>query len=631
MLEQLRRGAQTWVAKVLFGILVASFGIWGIADVFRGWGRGAIATVGGTKIPAEEFQRAFQNELDRFSREAGKRVTAEQGRALGLDRRVMSQLVGGAAVESHAHDLGLGVSDKSIVDAIQADPDFRGPDGKFSKSYFDSVLRQVGMSERGFLNLRRKDEVRGQLIGTFVKGLVVPRPLIDIVHGYNEEKRVLEWLTIDADKKITVTEPDDAKLKELYEAGKVQYMTPEYRKYELLSLTIDDLKKQVAVPDEEITKTYDTTKDTYDTPEQRRIQQIAFKDKSAADAAKKALDDGSKSFGDIAKDAGAKDTDVDLGLIAKKKLIDPKIAAAAFALEKDKFSDVIEGRFATVILRVTQIEAGTLRTLADVKDQVRDKIAAEKAKDELQKKVDDVVDSRNAGKTLKDIAETMKLSFREVAASDRKGQGPDGKPAIETPDFQKIAAQVFAPDVGSEDQIIDLTGGGHAWVNLLATDAPKQKTFDEVKAEVKAKFMDAERIRLVTELAVKLADRVNAGEPMTALEDASGGKVEQTGAITRATSPQGLTEGAVGQAFALAKGRAGHVPTSDRGSATIFRVVEITPATEPTAEQREKLVKGLEDDLANQALTEYTESLKKRLNASINEAELRAALGTTGE
>ena len=631
MLEALRSGAQTWVAKLLFGLLVFSFAIWGIADVFTGLGRGSIANVGTTAISAEEFQRAYQNELDRFSREAKQRITPDQGRAIGLDRRVMAQLVGGAAIENHARQLGLGLSDKTLVEGIQSDSDFKGPDGKFSKQYFDGLLRQVGMSEQGFMNLRRKDELRSQMIGALIKGLTVPKPMLEIQHAYNEEKRVIEWMTIDSDKAVTVAEPDDVKLKERYEASKSKYMTPEYRKLEVLSLTVDDLKKQVTVTDEEILQAYAATKDSYDKPEQRRVQQIAFKDKASADAAKKALDDGSKSFGDVAKDAGAKDTDADLGLIAKKSLIDAKIADVAFSLTKDTFSDVVEGRFATVILRVTQIEPGAMSTLDGVKAEVRDKLAAEKAKGEIQKKHDEIDDQRAAGKTLKDIADALKLSFNEVAAADSKGMGPDGKPALATPDLPVIISRAFAPDSDSEDAAVDLSGGGSAWVNVLGTDAPKQRPFEEVKETVKGDYMVSESQRLVSELATKLVERLNAGEAMSALEAAASGKAEKTEPVTRSTIPQGLTEAAVGQGFVLAKGRASSSETSDRSSRTIFRVSDITPAPVPTKEQLDKLAAVMEGDLANQVLSEYTEGLKQRLGATINNAELKRALGTTDQ
>ena len=34
MLEILRRGAQGWTAKILFGLLVVSFGFWGISGSY---------------------------------------------------------------------------------------------------------------------------------------------------------------------------------------------------------------------------------------------------------------------------------------------------------------------------------------------------------------------------------------------------------------------------------------------------------------------------------------------------------------------------------------------------------------------------------------------------------------------
>ncbi|WP_045836486.1 SurA N-terminal domain-containing protein [Hyphomicrobium sp. 99] len=629
MLEALRRGAQTRVAKLLFGLLVLSFGIWGVHDVFRGWGRGAVAKVGSTSISDEEFRRAYQDELDRVSQQARQRITAEQGRAFGLDKKVLAQLVAGAALESHAHQLGLALSDKTLVEGVQNDPDFQ-TDGKFSKQNFDGLLRQIGLTEQGFLNLRRKDELRAAIIRSFITGQTVPKPLLDLMHAYNGEKRVIEWVKIDPEA-VTVAEPSEDKLKELYDKDKSKYMTPEYRKVQVMTLGIDDLKKQITITDEEIAKSYEATKDSYDKPEERRIQQIAFKDKATAEAALKDLRDGKKSFGDVAKEAGAKDTDVDLGLITKKAMIDPKISDVAFTLEKDKYSDVIEGRFATVILRVTQIDPGVTHTLADIKDQVRDKLATEKAKSELQNKHDEVEDNRIAGKSLTEIAETAKLSFKEIPATDATGLSPDGKPVLETPDLRKIVSRAFAPDNSSDDTAIELADGGYAWVNVLSTEAPKQKPFEQVKDQVKEDYTSSERHRLIDELAKKLADRVNAGEPMTALEAEAKNKVEKTEPLTRKTIPQSISDGIVAQAFALSKGKAGHGASPDHTTEIVFQVADVIPAPEASLTETDQLTRELNAELANQTLTEYTEALKKRLGTSVNAAEMNAALGISEE
>ena len=627
MLETMRRGAQSWIAKGLFAILVASFAMWGVADVFRGAGRGSLASIGSTQVTVEEFQRQYQRELENVSREAKRKITPEEGKAFGLDRRVLSQLLGSAAIESHADKLGLGVSDQTLIESIKDDPGLKGADGKFSRDVFNARLRQMGLSERSFFSLLRKDEVRAQLLGALVKGMTVPKATLELAHAYNQEKRVLEWIKIDADKAVTVADPGETKLKERYEAGKSSYMTPEYRKFQLLTLSIDDLKKQVTVTDDEVTKSYEATKDGYDTPEQRRVQQLAFKDKATADAALKSLRDSSKSFGDIAKEIGAKDTDVDLGLIKKKALIDKKIADAAFALEKDKYSDVVEGKFATVVLRVTQIEPGKQETFDGVKDRVRDKLATEKAKIEMKKKRDDIDDNRSAGKTLKEIADTLKLSFKDVPGADRKGNGADGKPVLDTPDLTKIMSDVFAPDAGSNDQGIDLASGAFAWINVVGTDAPKQMAFDDVKGDVKIDYLADERRRLVTDLANKLVERLNAGEPVSALEAAAGSKAEKTDAITRVTIPQGVSEAAVAQAFVYQAGKSSSAETADKTSRIVFKVAEVTPAPAPSKEQLDALAKDAQADYTSQVLNEYTEALKKSLNAQINDAELKHMQG----
>lgn len=628
MLDAMRRGAQTPVAKLLFALLCVSFAIWGIADVFRGWGRGFVAKVGHTEISAEEFRRSYQNELDRISRQSKQRLSAEQGHAFGLDRQVLSQMIAGAAIEAHADQLGLAISDKTLAEGIQADPNFQ-TDGKFNRQGFESLLQQIGMSEQGFLNLRRQDELRGAIVGALIKSQTVPKPLLEELHAYNQEKRVLEWVRIDP-AAVTVAEPDEATLKKRYEDDKAKYMTPEYRKVQVLMLTPDDLKKNIAISDDEIAKSYEDDKDSFNTPEQRRIQQIAFKDRATAEVALKALRDGTKSLADVAKETGAKDTDVDLGLINKKALIDPKVADAAFALEKDKYSDVIDGRFATVIVRVTQIEPGTMKTLADVKDQVRDKLANDKVHGDLQSKRDDVEDARLAGKTLKEVADQLHLTFKEIAATDVTGLGPDGKPVMETPDIRKITARAFAPDT-SDNSAIDLTNDGYAWVNVLSTDAPKQKTYDEVKDAVKQDYMSSEHHRLLDELAKKLTDKVNAGEAIASIEAEAKGKVEKTEPITRKTIPQGISQSMVSQAFALSKGKAGHGASSDNTTEIVFRVAEVTPAAAPTLTETDELTRRLEDELANQSLSEYTEALKKRFGTSVNQAELNSAVGVSQE
>jgi len=627
MLDALRRGSTGLVAKILFALLVLSFAIWGVADVFRGWGQGALATIGEHEIRAEDYQRAFQNEINMLSQQAGRRITSEQAHAYGLDNRVLARLIAWSAVEQHADKLGLALSDTALVDGLKNDEAFKGPDGKFNRLAFENVIERLGLSERGFLQLRRRDELREQVTSALINGVAVPPALVDLSNAWRNETRVAEHFTIDADKAVTVPEPDEAKLKAAYDANKADFMAPEFRKLALLVLSIDQIKKSIDISDADAQASYEETKDAYNIPERRRVQQITFKDKAAAEAAKKALD-GGKSFGDVVKEAGAKDSDIDLGLISKSRLIDQKIADAAFALPKDKVSDPVEGRFATVLLRVTDIQPAVNRTFADVKSEVKDKLATKKAEEQLQTLLDQVEDQRSAGKSLKEIGEAMKLQFYEIPEVDRSNKARDGHPAILISDPNAVLQVAFASGVGVENDVIELDGNSFAWVDVLDVIEQKQKPFDEVKADVKTFYVQKERARLVGELAAKLVERADKGEPMATLATAAGAaKAETTPPFNRNTTPQGMSKDAVTRAFTLAKGKAASAPDSNDKTRIVFKVTEITPAPALSDAQRTTITSDLRNQLADEVLSEYVLALQKSLGTRIHEDEFKKVTG----
>jgi peptidyl-prolyl cis-trans isomerase D len=632
MLEALRRGAQGWVAKILFAILIVSFGIfWNVADVFRGFGRGSIAKVGDTTISVNEFQRAFQNQMRQLSRNDGSRLTTEQALMLKLDKQALEQLIAQTAVKTHADRLGLQLSNETLADGVRKDPNFAGPDGKFSKLGFDGLLRQMNVSEAGFFALRREDEVRRQISDALFGAVVAPTPAIEQLHAWRDETRTLEHVAIDP-KKVTAAEPDEAKLKEHYEANKGRFMTPEYRKLALLVLSVDDLKKEITVSDDELRTSYTDNKASYDKAEKRRIQQIAFKDKASAEAARTALVEGKKNFLDVAKEQGAAESDVNLGMLAKTDLIDPKIADAAFGIERDKISDVVEGRFATVLLRAIEIDPGKESTFDEVKEKVRDKIAGERAHGLIQERFDLVEEGRNAGKTLAEIGTEHKLRFIDVPETDAENKTTAGKTAIDLADATILLKDVFQTGIGTQAEAVELPSDTYVWFDVLGVTEPKQKPFDEVKDAVKTDYVEKETGKALDDLAKKLVDRLKNGEAFAKVAEDAGGKALLTETIKRNVSPPELTTDAVKLAFALPKGGAGFAETSDRSSRIVFQVKDIVPAEALTKEQSDKLSKELAEELTSDYLLAYIAALKSDLKVSINEEELARATGAaTGQ
>jgi peptidyl-prolyl cis-trans isomerase D len=631
MLDALRRGAQSWLAKVLFAILIVSFGIfWNIDDVFRGFGMGSVAKVGPSEISIPEFQRAFQNEISAQSRQLGKRLTIEEARTFGLDRYALTRLVSDTVLDNYASELKLGLSDQSLAEIIQKDENLQGADGKFSKVIYDEFLRQIGMNDQAFEGLLRQEELRKQIVSAVTSAVAVPAPLLEAQHAWREEMRKIESFRINPDL-VTVADPDEAKLKETYESNKSQFVIPEYRRFGALLLTVDELKKEMSVTDEEAKDVYERSKETYDVPERRRIQQISFKDRAAAEAAKAAIA-GGKNFRDVAQEAGASEADINLGLLTQKQLIDKTIGEAAFKLARDEVSDIIQGRFSYVLLRVIEIQPGKQSTFDETKEKIRDKLAAEKAAAEIQKRFDLVEENRNLGKTLKEISETLKIKYVEVADSDRNNKAPDGKVALEMPDGPAIVNAAFSAEAGLPLEAIELpVANGYAWVDHLGTTPQKQRTLEESQADVKATYLTAEKRRLLNELAAKLVSRADGSEAMDKLAAEAGSTLSTTDFVNRRTVAPGLDETAMQQAFALPKGKSGSAATVDGASRVVFRVADIKAAAPATAEELKKLVTEMRQEMQNDLFNSYMAGLQERQGVTINDAVLKRVTGADAQ
>lgn len=625
MLEALRRGVRSWYVQVLLVLLIAAFALWGVADVFRGYGQGSLARVGKVEISADTFQQALQNEINLLSRQVGRRLTVDQARALGIDQRVMSRLIGTTALDISARQLGLSLPDTAIADAIRKDPNLQGPGG-FNHEQFVELLRQNGITEQRYFAERRDTEIRDQLLETLTGKIPVPQLMIDTIHRYRDEARKVAYITLDPQKSAKVPEPDEAKLKAYYEQHKRQFVAPEYRKVPVLLLTRADVAKQITVAPEEVRGFYDKNKATFDVPERRHVFQLSFPDRAAADKARAELVKA-KTFADGIKALNLKESDVDLGTVTRAQMIDPVIADAAFKLDKDKISEPVAGAFATVLLRVSEITPGKETTFDEVKAKIAADLANQRAARQIQEIRDKIDDARAGGKSLKELATETHAQFIEVAATDAKGLTPDGKPALAIPDAARVIASAFSSGAGGDREAVELSDGGYAWTDVAGVTPERQKPFDEVKDAVKTAWTAEEQRKALAAAAREIVVKIDKGATLDAIAKELGLTAQTTGDFKRTHPTSLLGRAAQQQAFGLAKGRAASVESLDGKSRSIIVVTDVTPAPPPTKEQTDQLRTELDRQLQTDVIAAYVNGLQERLGFSINQAEYRRVLG----
>src|SRR6201995_4339833 len=111
MLRGIHKASANWLGRAIMGIVLGliavSFGIWGIADIFRGFGQSTLAKIGRTEISAEQFRQIYTDRLQQLGRQFGRPLSPEQARAFGIDRQVLQQTLAEAALDEEARRMGL--------------------------------------------------------------------------------------------------------------------------------------------------------------------------------------------------------------------------------------------------------------------------------------------------------------------------------------------------------------------------------------------------------------------------------------------------------------------------------------------------------------------------------------------
>jgi len=615
---------------VVMGILIVSFGIWGIADIFRGFGQSTLAKVGHTEISTNEFRQIFTDRLQQMGRQFGRPLTMEQARAFGFDRQVLQQIIAEAALDEEARRLGLGVSDAEIMRGIYTDPLFKGVGGGFDPQRFQSIVRQMGYTEPRYLADRRKIALRRQIVDTMTAGLQPSKTLLEALSRFQNEQRSIEYIKLGAAQAGTIDPPSPETLAAYFDDHKAQFRAPEYRKIAFVAITPEDIGKWSDVSDEDAKKLFEQRRDRYGSPEKRQVSQIVFPNVEEAQAARSRIESG-LSFEDLAKERNLNSADVDLGLVAKSGILDSAIADAAFSLSSGEVSQPVKGRFGVTLVKVGTIQPGIEPSYESVAQELKKDIATERARNEVATLRDKMEDERGGGASVIEAAQKLGLNPVTVEAVDRSGLTPDGQPVKSIPPGLNVVAQAFNSDVGVDNDPIQYKGG-YVWYDVLGITPPRDRSLDEVKDKVEARWREDEIANRLRTKATEMVQKLGQGGKLADEASSLGLKVETASGFRREGSVPGVPEGLITAAFRTAKDAAGQTPGTGGTEWFVFRVTDVTtPPVDLASSEMKNLKDTLQRSMSDEQLAQYVARLQKDIGTSINEVALAQATGANTE
>lgn len=534
MLEAIRRHASSLVVRILFVVLILSFVIWGVADVFRPRSQQQwIALVDDTKISVTDFNQEYRESLRRIGAALGKPLDPEQARATGLPSTVLDRMINNIVLDATARDLGVAVSDGAVRAAIMSDPRFQNAQHEFDPSIFRQAVRSIGFSEQGYIDALRAEVQRSQLLASVVGGAAPPERLVKLVENFELEQRVGRYVGIPLPAAAAVGTPDDPTLRQYYQDNPGLFTAPEYRSVSAIILDADALAKTISVGDSDVQTAYNERADEFIEPERRSFEQMVFADEAAAAEAKKRLTDGAQ-FAAVAKDMlRLKLEDLNVDNVVRDQL-PAELAGPVFSLPLGTVSEPVQTPLGWHLVEITKITPASEKSLDDVKEKLRADLARDKAIDALIEQGNRLDDAIARGLPLEEAAAEVGLPVRKIAAIDPQGRGPDGKPVPDLP--PRLLETAFSTPAGQESTLIEADGDTYFLLRVDEVTPVAVKPFDQIRKEVTDAWIGSRRIELAKQRAEGLAARVRSDGDLVNVAAAEQLKVMTTPPLTRASA-----------------------------------------------------------------------------------------------
>jgi peptidyl-prolyl cis-trans isomerase D len=620
MLQAFRSSVAGVVAKVLFGLLIISFAVWGIGDyAFLRQGDPAALKVGDTSVTASQLSNEYRNELERLRRTFGP-IDAETARQFGLMDQVVQRMVSQTLLDKAAQDLGLRLGNDALRNRLMAEPNFLTPSGEFDRLRFQQFLQQNGMTEGSFLALFRQDYTRALITEALSAGGRTPDVLADRLYRYRNEKRSGESIFVPAVSFVDVGEPEAAQLQSIYDDNRERFTAPEYRALTIVRIGPEEVQSQIQINDRQLQEEFAARLSELRVPERREVSQLLFADEAAAKAVQVKITGGT-DFAEAGKEIGQAPEQQVLGKITRDDLV-PELADAVFALSSGGVSAPVRSPFGWHIFRVVSIEPGKEPSFAEVKDrlaaELRQRLAGDAAYD-LATKIEEAI---AGGTAVAVAAEKNSVPVTKIAATDLRGQGPDGKPLPSLARAQALLSAAFETPSGRETQLVE--GEGNVWyvAHVDGITPSALKPLADVREEALRLWQQEKREDLARARGEEILKEINAGKslavagtPFNLKPNPVGPVARSAGFDPRAPVPPEVTS----RLFQMKDGEVAVVPGRD-GVYVVRLTGSVAADPAADAEGLAQLRTQLKQQIDGDVVAGYAEALRQRYGVSIDRA-----------
>jgi peptidyl-prolyl cis-trans isomerase D len=638
MLDRMRRH-RNWL-KWSLGLVCLAFVIFYIPDFLRdtsadAGGSDTVAVVEGQPIRGDEFRRTYQAQLQSYRAAYGGNMNEQLLKQLGIDQQILQQMVDERAALAEADRLGLKVSDQEVAQRIYSIPAFQENGTFIGTQRYQQVLasQRPPLTTSEFEDNVRRSLAVDKLRLSITDWLSVSDKELEQEYHRRNDKVKLAIVTFSPESFRASVIASDADVASYFAAHTADFKIPEKRKVKYILIDVEALRAKITVPPADLDRAYNDNIAQYTTPEQVRASHILLKTEGKDDAVVKAKAEdvlkqakAGADFATLAKKYSDDDANAqnggDLDFFGKGRMV-PEFDRVAFAMEPGQISDLVKTQYGYHVIKLTDKKPGTTRKLDEVRQQLTDQLAFERAQTQAATLAETLDKQIKKPADLDTAARTQGLTVQET------GFFAKDEPVLGVGSAPEMTARAFSMNPGEVSGVLR-TGRGFVFETFIEKKDGYVPKLEEVKDRVRDEVVKQRAGEMAKQKAAELAAKLKAAPDFDKAAKAAGLDPKTTELLTHDSPlPELGTSGAViDAAFKLPEGAVSDPISTDNGTAAIVKVVEkhaMTPQ-EFTA-NKETFRDEVLNDRRNRFFSAYMQKAKQKMKIQVNREALQRVVG----
>ena len=508
MISLMRNFTKSWIFQGVLILLMASFAVYGLRDVFGAHPTNTVIAAGDRNFSDLDFKRDFDNYKRNYAQQnQGQSFTPDDFVNAGQHLAMIDQLASETGFSAWLDKIGVKPSVKLISEQLRKSQAFFDPvSGRFDKNTYVRVLGENGMDPKTF-EQELSDQIANVQYGdAALGGIKAPRIAAVVDAAFAAQVRDASVFLLSPDTVTKPAMPSDAELSAFYKAHTKDMTIPETRTAELVKFDPAEIASTIPADEDALKKAYAAQQSTLGTPEQRSFVEVTAPDATAAGAIAAALKAG-QSPDAVAKAHGGKV--ITYASKAQADVPDTKIAAAAFTMKPGDVSGAVAGDLGTGVIKLTDVKPSAIPSYENARPKLLQAYQAGKAADKINQIVNDFQKAHDAGEPFDTTVQKMGLKVQTLQPMTVDGRTGTQQDYTRFPNLVKA---VYDLQVNQSSDVQEQGGGVYYALKLINDKPAGPPPFEQIKPQLAQAWVVDKVATAVSAEADQAMTKLNAGE-----------------------------------------------------------------------------------------------------------------------